>query len=53
MIADATIMATSFGLVAGDMIRRCERFRDHIQQVYPPEGAAGGGCGCIRVFAPM
>jgi DNA-binding beta-propeller fold protein YncE len=21
--------------------------------VYVPEGAAGGGCGCIRVFAPM
>jgi hypothetical protein len=21
--------------------------------VYLPEGAAGGGCGCIRVFAPM
>ena len=21
--------------------------------VYLPEGATGGGCGCIRVFAPM
>jgi hypothetical protein len=35
MIADATIMATTFGLAAGDMIRRCERFRHHIQQTVP------------------
>jgi hypothetical protein len=49
MIADATIMATTFGLAAGDMIRRCERFRRHIQQTVPRNF---GFCSRMRIQGP-